>query len=295
MKMNVQLHPVVYLGMPISSKISEIESSSATHVGLVRDENQDAVRLCDAAIEPVSTKGYLYGIADGMGGYSHGSVASTLALTAFFETFYQSDEKTIAAKLRQGIRIANLEVLQKASQIGAVRMGTTLTVAHILGNRMTLAHVGDSRAYLIRKRKAICLTNDHSKVGELVRMKLIAPEKLRTHYQRSVITRSIGFDLFVQPDLETVTVQTGDTIILCTDGVWCMIEDDELGGMSQAEQGTSTLANRIMEQALARHSDDNVSVVVIKIHNVVNEPETEVRSRWNFLKFLRREKRIETA
>jgi PPM family protein phosphatase len=291
--MNVQLHPVVYLGMPISSTMSEIESSSVTHIGLVRDENQDAVRLCDVTAKTAITQGYLYGIADGMGGYSHGSVASTLALTSFFETFYQSDEKTIAAKLRQGIRIANLEVLQKASKIGAVRMGTTLTVAHILGNQMTLAHVGDSRAYLIRKRKALCLTNDHSKVGELVRMKLIAPEKLRSHYQRSVITRSIGFDLFVQPDIETVGIQSGDTIVLCTDGVWCMVEDDELASMSESERESSALANNIIECALARQSDDNVSVVVLKIQNVVSNPQTEVRNRWNFLKFLRRQKRIE--
>ncbi len=284
MRMNVELHPVFHVGMQISSKISDIESYGVTHVGLVREENQDSVRLCDPTVEPVTTQGHLYGIADGMGGYSHGGVASTLALTAFFETFYQSDEKTTVAKLRQGIRIANLEVLQKASKIGAVRMGTTLTVAHILGNRLTLAHVGDSRAYLIRNREAICLTNDHSKVGELVRMKLIPPEKLRTHYQRSVITRSIGSDLFVQPDIETVTVQTGDVIVLCTDGVWCVVEDDELVALTSAEQNTSTLANNIIEHALSRHSDDNVSAVVLRIRNAADSSETEDKPRWNFLR-----------
>jgi protein phosphatase len=291
--MNVELHPVFYVGMQISSKISEIESYSATHVGFVREENQDAVRLCEPSVEPAISQGHLYGIADGMGGYSHGSVASSLALTTFFDTFYQSNEKSIVAKLRQGIRIANLEVLQKASKIGAVRMGTTLTVAHIFGNRMTLAHVGDSRAYLIRNREAICLTNDHSTVGELVRMKLIAPEKLRTHYQRSVITRSIGFDLFVQPDIETVTIRTGDVIVLCTDGVWCVVEDDELVAMTLAEEDTTALANKIIERALTRQSDDNVSVVVLRIRNAADYPETENKKRWNFLRFLRREKRVD--
>jgi serine/threonine protein phosphatase PrpC len=250
--MNVELHPVVYLGMQIPSKISEIESSSVTHIGLVREENQDAVRLCDPSGEPVIAQGHLYGIADGMGGYSHGSVASSLALAAFFDTFYQSEEKSTVAKLRDAIKVANLEVLQKASKIGAVRMGTTLTVAHILGNRLTLAHVGDSRAYLVRNREAICLTNDHSKVGELVRMKLIPKEKLRSHYQRSVITKSIGFDLFVQPDIEMVTIRTGDVIVLCTDGVWCVLEDDELVALAAEEQNTSALANKIIELVLAR-------------------------------------------
>ncbi len=260
--------------------MSEIESFGLTHIGHVREENQDAFRLCPPEAEATSNHGSLYGIADGMGGYAHGSVASDLALTAFFKTFYESDEHSVAARLRQATRIANLEVLQRASQIGAVRMGTTLTVAHIVGDKLTIAHVGDSRAYLMRKHNVVCLTNDHSKVGEMVRLKIISPEKARSHYQRSIITKSIGFDLFVQPDIESKIVLPGDVILLCTDGVWSVLEDEDLAKLNGEKMLAADLAQSIIDLSLERESDDNVSVVVLKIGGVHPLPESEGQSKW---------------
>ncbi len=260
--------------------MSEIESFGLTHIGHVREENQDAVRLCSPEDEHTLNHGHLYGIADGMGGYAHGSVASDLALTAFFKTFYESDEGSVAARLRQGTRIANLEVLQRASQIGAVRMGTTLTVAHILGDKLSIAHVGDSRAYLLRKQNVVCLTNDHSKVGEMVRMKIIPPERVRTHYQRSIITKSIGFDLFVQPDIESKIIVPGDVLLLCTDGVWSVVEDEDFARLNREAMQTADLAQSIIDLSLARESDDNVSVVVVKIKSIPATTEPNEGAKW---------------
>ncbi len=260
--------------------MSEIESFGLTHIGHVREENQDAVRLCSPEDEHTLNHGHLYGIADGMGGYAHGSVASDLALTAFFKTFYESDEGSVAARLRQGTRIANLEVLQRASQIGAVRMGTTLTVAHILGDKLSIAHVGDSRAYLLRKQNVVCLTNDHSKVGEMVRMKIIPPERVRTHYQRSIITKSIGFDLFVQPDIESKIIVPGDVLLLCTDGVWSVVEDEDFARLNREAMQTADLAQSIIDLSLARESDDNVSVVVVKIKSITATTEPKGDAKW---------------
>ncbi len=271
--------------------MSEIESFGLTHIGHVREENQDAVRLCASADGTIPKHGYLYGIADGMGGYAHGSVASELALTAFFKTFYESDENSVAARLRQGTRIANLEVLQRASQIGAVRMGTTLTVAHIAGNELTIAHVGDSRAYLLRNRNVACLTDDHSKVGEMVRMKLIPADRVRTHYQRSIITKSIGFDLFVQPDIESKIVLDGDVLVLCTDGVWSVIEDKDFARLNRDGVQASELAQSIIDLSLERESDDNVSAVVVKIKNVGPSLEQERESKWSLSYLWGRKKR----
>lgn len=288
---SVAFHPVCFDDEQSPFSMSEIESFGLSHIGPVREENQDAVRLCSSTDETTIRHGYLYGIADGMGGYSHGSVASDLALTAFFKTFYESEESTVAGKLRQGTRIANLEVLQRASQIGAVRMGTTLTVAHIFGNRLSLAHVGDSRAYLVRRQNLVCLTNDHSKVGEMARMRLIPPEKVRTHYQRSIITKSIGFDLFVQPDIESKILLPGDVILLCTDGVWCVIEDADFVELGSQSTSAEEYAQRIIALSLERHSDDNVSVVVLKIHNIDRIAEPSEKAKWKFLNLWHREKR----
>jgi len=106
-------------------------------------------------------------------------------------------------------------------------MGTTLTAAYILGNTLYLAHVGDSRAYLIRDGRLVCLTSDHTMVGDMVRSKLISHDKIRTHAQRSYLTKSLGTTLFVQPDITQQKLREGDRLILCSDGVWSVVEDEE--------------------------------------------------------------------
>ncbi|MGA9406608.1 MAG: protein phosphatase 2C domain-containing protein, partial [Bacteroidota bacterium] len=188
------------------SDIVEIKSYSYTHVGKVREDNQDAVRLCNPIDELTLADGHLYGIADGMGGYAHGGVASTLALETFFETFYAANGVSPSQKLRVGIQNANLSVYQAAQRLKAGRMGTTLTAVNIVGRKLHIAHIGDSRAYLIRNHKSTCLTNDHTQVGELVRMKVLSPEKVRTHSQRSKLEKCLGMELFVQPDIFQVPV-----------------------------------------------------------------------------------------
>ena len=120
-----------------------------------------------------------------------------------------------------------LQVYQKAQQLGAGRMGTTLTAVYIFGNTLYLTHVGDSRAYLIRDKRATCLSADHTTVGDMVRSKLLSPDKLRTHAQRSVLTKAIGISLFVQPDITEHRLQEGDRLVLCSDGVWSVVQDED--------------------------------------------------------------------
>src|SRR5258707_12586622 len=175
---------------------TQLLARSYSDVGPVRDENQDTTRLLTPA-DPLigETHGSLLAIADGMGGYAKGGVASVTALETFFETFYQ--EQSGAARLqslRRAVEQANLAVHQAAFRLNAGQMGTTLTVANIAGDRLYLAHVGATRAYLVRDGTARCLTNDHSVVGELVRMRVLSPDKVRTHQQRSVLNRSLGLN-----------------------------------------------------------------------------------------------------
>jgi len=263
---------------------TQLLARSYSDVGPVRDENQDTTRLLTPADPLIAeTHGSLLAIADGMGGYAKGGVASVTAIETFFESFYQ--EPPGAARLqtlRQAVEQANLAVHQASFRLNAGQMGTTLTVANIAGDRLYLAHVGDTRAYLVRDGKARCLTADHTVVGELVRMRVISPDKVRTHQQRSILNRSLGLNLFVQPDVSHVTLQAGDVLILCSDGLWAYVQDDEFAALAGQIPDAGELSRRLVEVALQRHTDDNASAVVARVEQVGTPaaPEETQRSPW---------------
>lgn len=248
---------------------TSILGSGLSFVGKYRDDNQDAIRISQPVLDDASYRyGYLFGIADGMGGYSHGGVASVTALTTFFEMFYSGTAGKSHQNLRQAMQHANMAVFQASQRLGSVRMGTTLSVVNILGNQLHIAHIGDSRVYLVRGRQVTCLTNDHTQVGELVRMKLLTPDKLRTHEQRSVLNRCVGMQLFVQVDISQAVLQSDDYIILCTDGVWAVIEDQEFLEIVHAVRDPALISERLIAEAMERDSDDNASAITIHIRQI---------------------------
>lgn len=249
-------------------ELPEIESHCLTHVGNVREDNQDSVRIIDQHDELTASNGHLFGVADGMGGYAQGGVASSLALLTLFETVYSSNGLSIPQKMKQAVQNANLNIYQKARELGVGRMGTTLTAGLLKEDKFHIAHVGDSRAYLIRGKISICLTKDHTRVGELVRMKVLSPDKVQTHSQRSVLSKCLGLDLFVQPDIFEVQVQDGDVIIFCSDGIWSVIDDDEFGTLALKAISAEQLSQTIVDLAMKRGSDDNVSVVTVILHRL---------------------------
>jgi protein phosphatase len=249
-------------------EVPHIEIHGFSHVGKVREENQDSIRVCSQANHPLDTMGHLFGIADGMGGYSNGAMASDIALNALFETFYQDSPVAVAQRLRLGVQNANTQIMQTVMKERLPPMGTTLTAVHLHGQTVHLAHVGDSRVYLVRDKVTWCLTNDHTRVGELVRMKLLAPDKARTHNQRSVLNRCVGLELFVQPDIEAITVQEGDLLILCTDGLWSVIQDEEIGRMAVEAENLERFGQQIFDLAMDRDSDDNLSVIALRLHKL---------------------------
>jgi protein phosphatase len=264
----------------------EIESHGISRAGKVREDNQDAIRFWRP--DDLSLKyGPLYGIADGMGGYAHGGVASSLALETFFDTFYKSNGISVPQKLRLGVQNANMGIYQTAQRLGVQRMGTTLTVVNLVGKTLNLVHVGDSRAYLIRDSLAKCLTNDHTRVGEMVRMRMLSPDKVRTHANRSVLEKCLGVSLFVQPDVFQVPVRDGDIIVLCTDGVWSVIEDAEFARLATACEGPEDLSRQVYDMAMERESDDNLSVIALYIRRLATESADAPPPPWP-LRLLRR-------
>lgn len=244
----------------------QVSAYGNSQVGKVRSTNQDSIRSQELE-EAIQEQGFLYGIADGMGGYEHGGIASTLALETFFDTFYRGRPAKPTQNMKQGIDQANLAVCQTAQRLAA-RMGTTLSAINIVGQQLHIAHIGDSRVYLVRGRKPTCLTNDHTAVGELVRMKLLSPDKVRTHDRRSVLEKCLGLQLFVQPDITSHTLCEDDYLILCTDGLWAYVEDEEFAQITREVKQPERISDALVDLALERNSDDNVSALVIHIQQL---------------------------
>jgi len=263
--------------------IPEIESGGLSVVGPVRDDNQDSIHLPNHE-HPIGP-GLLFAIADGMGGYAYGGEASLLALESFSSTLAVENGNSIPKTLQRGVEAANLQVYRKAQRLGAGRMGTTLTAAYVYGEILYLAHVGDSRAYLIRDGHSICLTADHTTVGDMVRSKLISRDKIRTHAQRSVLTKSVGTALFVQPDIIQEKLKEDDRLILCSDGVWSVVEDEEFARVASQSSSVDAISRNLIDLALKYETDDNASVVVFHLRKLMpssteHKSDNEKNTNW---------------
>ncbi len=264
-----------------------------SETGPVREENQDGILLLgehgvlNSKPEALPRSKWpgtasLFALADGMGGYAHGTAASQVALQAVYETCCTQNGASTPATLKRAFRAANLAVYSEAVRLGVPHMGTTLTAACLDGPRLHLAHIGDSRAYRIRSARqegripaVECLTRDHSMVGELLRMGVITPAQVRSHPRRSILTRALGITLFAKPDFSTIELQTGDQVIICSDGLWSVIEDGEF---ARPESDLSALCRALVDMALERGSDDNLSVIIIQV-NEIQQP-VHKNGRW---------------
>jgi len=265
--------------------VSGIEYSGFSHTGWVREDNQDSIRLADGVAN--AETGWLFALADGMGGYAQGKRASELAVDAMFRVFYSKESrsgKQPAARLMQrGVEAANLAVCAEARKLGEQKMGTTLTAAGINGDKLCVVHVGDSRAYLIRGNQAFCLTSDHTMVGDLLRTHIITPDQVRSHTHRSILTRGVGLSLFIQPDILQIPLQQDDRLILCSDGAWSVIEDEEFASLCIDTHQMDSLCKRIVDLALERNTDDNTSVIAVRFHRLTQARRSEKsETHWFF-------------
>lgn len=250
----------------------QVQVNGLTDTGPVREENQDTIRVRLPSESDPHNAGILLALADGMGGHAYGGVASRVAIDTLFAAL-SGPTQSPKPHLQQAVEQANLAVHQEAFRLNVGLMGTTLTALYILNNRLYLAHVGDSRAYLVRDGKATCLTHDHTVVGEMVRMQIITPDKVRTHQRRSILNKSLGKDLFVKPDLTTLPLKNNDVLILCSDGLWAYVEDHEFAQLAGEFPDPHQLSQKLLDLALARNTDDNVSVIALRLEQLA-EPAT---------------------
>jgi PPM family protein phosphatase len=240
-------------------------TAALSHAGRKRRQNEDAYVL-----EPP-----LFAVADGMGGARAGEIASSLAAAALQESDGNgaSGEARVAALIEE----ANRRVFRRASEDReASGMGTTMTVALVEGDRVTIGHVGDSRAYLIREGRLEQLTDDHSLVAELVRSGKLTPEEAEIHPQRAVITRAVGTEPDVDVDTFSVQGEAGDLFLICSDGLTDMVDEATILDAVEQNRGDLKSAAKALVNAANRvGGEDNITVVFFELTAVEPGEQTE--------------------
>lgn len=226
-----------------------------THIGAVRDTNEDAVYA--------DVPSGLFIVADGIGGQNAGEVASAIAVKTLIDKVAEKTAEDYLAALREGFYEANHRInsshLNNKKKFG---MGTTMTAAIIAGDAIYLAHVGDSRAYLLSGSKIARLTVDHSLPGELLKDGSITQEEADNHPQKNVLTRSLGQHSLVQIDEAIINWRCGDYLLLCSDGLYNLITDCEILDILLKANDIKIAAQAMVDAALAQGGYDNISVVI---------------------------------
>ena len=231
-----------------------VEQAGRTDVGRQRSANEDSL-----AVRPP-----LFAVADGMGGAKAGEVASAVAVEAV-ERARESGEPA-EAQLAGIVRDANRRIYDLAVADESRRgMGTTLTLAKVHGDEVSLAHVGDSRAYRMRDGELAQLTRDHSLVAELERSGQITPEAAEHHPQRSIITRALGPEPDVEVDTYTLAGRDGDVFLICSDGLTSMISDDEVTSILRSAASLDDAAEALVRAANQSGGKDNITVILFRL------------------------------
>jgi protein phosphatase len=270
----------------------ELHVHGETETGKVRDHNEDSILKLGGEQSPPGIDALLV-VADGMGGHAAGEVASKLTVDYIKEQFTSGAfSSTTAGEFEEELRtlLQNVnQVVYTAGQDTDNRgMGTTCTLVAIKDDHLYFAHVGDSRAYLLRDRELEQVTDDHSWVEEMVRAGSLSKEEARTHPNRNVITRAIGLDANVVVDTGGCALQDGDLVMLCSDGLNSMISDEEILNVLEGNSH-KIVCTELIAAANQSGGHDNTSVVAACVGDQ-RKPRTsdrqtvDVKSRRSFLK-----------
>jgi protein phosphatase len=248
-----------------------IEAYGATDVGKKRDRNEDSF-LIDRDLG-------LFVVADGMGGHAGGGVASKLAVETIHASLVEAkrafphafqvaatlEEGGAKDRLREAVEAACARIYQEAqANPPLLGMGTTVTAALVLGSHVYLAHVGDSRCYLLRGGKIFQVSEDHSLVNEQLKAGAMTPDEARHSRFRNIITRSVGFEEEVLVDLVGIDAQDGDAFLLCCDGLTNLVEDDEILEVVD-RNSLADVPKRLISIANDRGGDDNITVIAVRL------------------------------
>ena len=239
--------------MPRRRKEPELSFGCRTDVGCVREHNEDSLY----AQSP------LFAVADGMGGHAAGEVASEIAIECLADNASRDAD---AADLAHTVEMANQAVIRGAAEgKGRQGMGTTMTAAVVENEKLVIAQVGDSRAYLLHQGNIQQLTRDHSLMAEMIEQGQITPAEARVHPNRSLITRALGSDVNMAADQYEIAVHAGDRLLLCSDGLTSMLTDDRIEDTLLRVDDPQECADKLVDDAIAAGGLDNITVVVVDI------------------------------
>jgi serine/threonine protein phosphatase PrpC len=245
-----------------------VEVASLTDVGRQRANNEDSYLYWESESEKeFGRKGRLAVIADGMGGYEGGQEASRLAVETVRHSYDAEFEGDPQSALMAGFYEAHENIHRYAVEHPEFHgMGTTCTAFALVGPQLYFAHVGDSRLYRVRGSEVKRLTRDHSYVGRLVESGIVKAEDAESHPQRHILTAALGSGREVVPDAPqaAVAVEKGDAFVLCTDGLWGLIGEQELGELVRAN-GPESACEALVKVALERGGPDNITVLILRI------------------------------
>ncbi len=238
-----------------------MEVSSATSVGCIRSLNEDSFFVS----EPDSKGTVLAIVADGMGGHNAGEVASGKAVGILQNGIFRETDMSAKDVLIKAVGDANQEIYEMSiNKKNLSGMGTTITACLAMENTVTAVQVGDSRLYLIRKDKISQITKDHSLVEMLVENGTITKEEAKNHPQKNIITRAVGTDKTVEADIYEFSVKKGDTVLLCSDGLVNMVDDEEILSVIKSAETLDAAANTLVSQAEKAGGTDNITVILIR-------------------------------
>jgi protein phosphatase len=249
----------------------DVEFTQLSDPGRVREHNEDYLGyVLPHASAQLRSHGCLFALADGVGGQQKGEVASRMAVESVLAGFVGAREgEAHKALLTKLIQAANTEVFKTGSSSGShAGMATTLVACALRFDRAIVAHVGDSRCYLIRSGQARQITTDHTVVNEQSRLGLLSAKEAAESANRHLLSRSVGNDMFVAVDTSEVQMQQADVLVLCSDGLHGTVPGSDIAGIVTENQYLSTAVERLVALANQRDGSDNVSVQLIRIHDV---------------------------
>lgn len=232
-----------------------MQAQGSTHLGQ-RENNEDFFL--------VDLDSNLFIVADGMGGHNAGEIASSLAAAAVKDYISTEGSDNIAATMENAFQAANGRVFAHASLESTQEgMGTTLTALRVVGSKAYIAHVGDSRAYLVRDMSIERITSDHSLVQEMVENGGLSEVEARTHPKRNILTRAVGTQSHAMVDVFEVSLHESDTILLCTDGLSGVLCDQEILDIIKSSKSVEQSSTRLVNLAAQKGGQDNITAIII--------------------------------
>lgn len=239
-----------------------LKTFSVTDIGRKRKTNQDYVYTSEQPVGPLPN---LFLVADGMGGHNAGDYASRVAVESILEKIADSSEKDPMRNFDDAIQHANARIRKLASESAELEgMGTTVVAAVCEGKRLYVANVGDSRLYVINRFGIRQITRDHSWVEEMVRLGEIEKKEARNHPDKNIITRAVGADDTVKTDFFAVQLEEGDEVLMCSDGLTNMLEDEEIRMILDGARDIVEKAQQLVRAANDNGGRDNISVILIE-------------------------------